>query len=165
MTRRRFWDSLIKIPDAITGKLITPRPHHAQAEVMRDLDAIDPATGLRLYPIHFWHWARKCAKDFMLSVEILYHLGFDPFEKEPRFAAVAAWDSQQTQITKRTTEQLIQRASWLRGHYKIYKDTIVFAEKVRDTRTGGSYVVEHIADFLSRDIRRPWLAPQPENSQ
>ena len=46
MTRRRFWQTFIKLPDPVTGALVTPTPHQCQVEVIVDLDEVDPATGL-----------------------------------------------------------------------------------------------------------------------
>jgi hypothetical protein len=152
MTFRKFWEFL-RVPHAVTGALVVPTPHLAQAEVTEALDARAPETGLRRYPIHFWHWARKSSKDWMLSAVILHHLGFDEFEKEPRYAAVAAWDREQTEITRRSTLQLIARSPWLCHRFKDYKDSIVFVEKATDPATGGTYTIEHRAEFLARDTK------------
>jgi phage terminase large subunit-like protein len=151
MTFRQFWQ-LLRVPDVATGALVVPTPHQAQEEAIAALDAID-AAGDRRYPIHFWHWARKVAKDFMLAAYTLYHLGYDPWEQEPRYAAVAAWDAAQTQVTRRTAEQLIQRHPWLRAHYTVFRDSIIYREEVRESRTGGHYQVEHRAEFLNRDTK------------
>ncbi len=82
-TFRQFWLTFLGVPHPTTGALIIPTPHQAQDDAIRDLDAIDPATGLRLYPIHFWDWAKKCAKDFTFMAYVLYHLAFNPFERSP----------------------------------------------------------------------------------
>lgn len=153
LTLRQFWNGLVTVPDPTTGALVVARPHQAQDEIIDALDLRDPVTGLRAYPIVFLDWARKCAKDFTFMVYVLYHLGFDPFEKEPRYAAIAAWDAEQTQISRRTGEQLIERHPWLRAHYRVQRNSIVFTEEVREPRTGGVYTVEHLAEFLSRDTK------------
>ncbi|HUK36983.1 MAG TPA: hypothetical protein VLV86_23875, partial [Vicinamibacterales bacterium] len=76
-----------------------------------------------------------------------------PYEKEPRFAAVGAWDREQTDITRRSADQLISRNPWLDAHFHVERNAIVFEETVREPRTGGTYVVEHRAEFLSRDSK------------
>ena len=150
---RQFWDAFLRVPNPATGELVSPKPHVAQAEVIEALDAIDPETGLRRWPIVFLHWCRKASKDFSIGAYVLYHLACDPWEREPRFAAVAAWDAEQTAITKRSTQQLIARHEWLSKNFRVLKDEIVCAEQVRDPRTGGTYAVEHLAQFLSRDTK------------
>ena len=149
----RVLDAIIRVPDRVTGELVVPTPHHGQAEAIDALEAIDPATGLWRYPIHFWHWARKVSKDFMLSEELLHHRAFDPFEKEPRLRWLAAWDREQTEITRRSTVQLIERHPWLREHWTVYRDAFVYVEQVREPRTGGVYTVEHRVEFWNRDTK------------
>ncbi len=60
---------------------------------------------------------------------------------------------EQTQISRRTGEQLISRHPWLTKHYRVNRESIVFVERVREPRTGGTYKVEHLAQFLSRDTK------------
>jgi hypothetical protein len=153
VTFEEFWQEFIRLPDRETGSLVVPVPHLAQREVIEALDAVDPASELRRYPNVFLHWARKCSKDFILAAYTLYHLACDRFEHEPRYAAIAAWDREQTEITRRTAEQLIRRHPGLSQSFRVLRDQLVYAEVVRDARTGGEYTVEHLAEFLARDTK------------
>jgi len=153
LTFDRFWRTFIRVPDPLSGELVPALPHAGQREVIAALDAIDPATGLRRWPIVYMSWARKCAKDFSFMAYVLFHLAFDRWEKEPRYAAIAAWDAEQTAISRRSGEQLIERHDWLRKSYRVLRNTIIFTEEVREPQTGGVYTVEHLAEFLSRDTK------------
>jgi hypothetical protein len=88
----------------------------------------------------------------MLACYLLYWLAFDPFEREPRYAAVAAWDAEQAGVTKRTASQLIARDPLLRSSFRETQNAIIYTEERTDNH-GGKFKVEHRAEFLSRDTR------------
>jgi hypothetical protein len=136
----------------VGGRLVHPTPHREQARYVRGNDLLG-MDGRRLCPESFLHWAKKTAKSFTAGVRGVHHLVADPFERQDRRVAIASFDEDQSRIIFGQAKQIVERHPWLREHVRLLKSEMVYVERVRDLRTGGSFSREHLLRALPRDLK------------
>ena len=147
-----FWARFVRLPDA-TGALVTPAPHREQARVIAAID-----TGQ--YREVLIHWAKKSAKSFTAAVRAAHHLVADPWVRAERRIGIASADEDQSRIIFSQAKALIERHPWLSRRVRVLRSEMIYAEQVREPRTGGTYTREHTVVALPRDLKgahgEPW---------
>lgn len=161
-----FWHTYLRVPDPVSGDLVTPHPHREQQRFVGAMDARD-TRGIRPFDSVLLHWAKKTSKSFTGGAAGLYHLIADPFETDDRLVGIASYDEEQSGIIFRVIKQIIERDPRLTrlttgkdSRLKIYKTEIVYVERVRERLTGGTFTREHRLRALARDTKgthgEPW---------
>jgi hypothetical protein len=145
-----FWAKFVLVDTG--GQLAHPTPHREQARYIRACDSRDP-NGRRRFPESFLHWSKKTAKSFSTGARGVHHLVADPFERQDRRGAIASFDEDQSRIIFGHSRQIVERHPWLRRRVKVHRTEMVYVERVRDPRTGGTFTREHLLRALPRDLK------------
>jgi hypothetical protein len=147
-----FWQAFVRLPNE-GGELVCPVPHREQVRYISAVDAVDPLTGRRRYPVSFLHWRKKAAKGFTASTRVLHHFVADPFVRDERRIGIASFDEDQSHLIFDQCRQLVDRHPWLKKQVRVLRAEMIYVERCRDPRTGGTFTREHRLQALPRDLK------------
>lgn len=151
LSTRALFDKFLRVPEG--GRLVRVRLYPEQERVLDAWDALDPLTGLPLYPEVALLWMKKAGKSTIGAGLVLAELvaGTDP---DREIIVVASDFAQSKDIVFASAVRFVRRDPWLTKHVRVLNSELVYKQTITDHATGGRHTEDHIVRAVpSRDAR------------